>query len=284
VGEHRESWGAEPGDAVVPGWRVLQPLGGGKLTEVYLVARGEGREDRAVVKLARPGAGRGAVSSLTREVRHLAAVDDPGIPRLLHDGVRDDRPHLVVEHVAGTKLSTRVRLDGPVRSERVTELGATVAGALAAMHDADVAHLDVKPGNIVLGTSRAALVDLGISRDLAAAARLRTPVGTRRWMSPEQRDPDRFSGMGPEADVWGLGASLFLALTGRGPIDHLEIGDTKRFDVTPADVADLFLAPGMAPSWLADVVLACLTWEPDDRPTASAVRDALAREVEGAGA
>lgn len=277
MGEDRASWELEVGDVVVPGWRVAQPLGGGKVTEVFLVTATDDHERRAVAKVARPGTDRSGLASLEREVRHLRAVAHPSVPALVADGTRDERPHLVIEHVAGTKLSTRVRLDGPMGPEEAARVGAAVADALVALHEAGIAHLDVKPGNIVLGRP-ASLVDLGIARDLTAARRLKRPVGTRRWMAPEQRDPQAFGGMDARTDVWGLGASLFLALTGRGPIDHLETAP-RTYEVTPRDVADLFLTPGTVPADLADVVLACLTWEPADRPTVEAVRGALVEHL-----
>ncbi len=271
--EERTSWGAVAGDAIVPGWRVVEGLGGGKVTQVFLVASAVDSERRAVVKVARPDAGDLGRRSLTREAAHLRSVEHPAIPALVVDATNADPPHLVLTHVPGARLSTRVRLDGPLSVPEAAAVGHQIASALAALHDAGVAHLDVKPGNIVLARA-ASLIDLGIGRDFRAAASLRTPVGTRRWMSPEQRDPERFGGMGPEADVWGLGASLFLALTGRGPIDHLEVAP-REFAVDPGRIADLAMHAALPPV-LADIVLACLVWEPDDRPRVAWVRDAMA--------
>ena len=263
-----------PGGEIVPGWRVVRVLGGGALTEVVLAT--DGRRD-AVVKAARPGRESRSRASLESEGRLLASLAGIGLPRLLAAATRAPVPHLVVEYVDGRRLSSRVRRSGPLEMPAVAATGLRIARTLAAMHERDVVHLDVKPGNVVLGRP-ARLVDLGGARSLADAVRTRRPVGTRRWMSPEQRDPEAFGGMGPEADVWGLGATLHLAAVGRGPFDHLAVerepdedGRARRdYPVTVEDVAGLRIT-GEVAAGLADLVRSCLAWEPDRRPRMHAV-------------
>ena len=73
-------------------------------------------------------------------------------------------------------------------------------------------HLDVKPDNLVMGAPPR-LIDFSVSRGLAAAARCAKPVGTDAYMAPEQCDRSR-GALGPPVDVFGLGATLYRALTG----------------------------------------------------------------------
>lgn len=260
------------GGEIVPGWRVVRVLGGGALTEVVLAT--DGRRD-AVIKAARPGREDRARRSLESEGRLLAKLSGIGLPRLLASATRAPVPYVLVEHVDGARLSSRVRRVGPLPEPAARTVGRRIAATLVAMHERDVVHLDVKPGNVVLGRPPR-LVDLGGARSLADAARTRQPVGTRRWMAPEQRDPEAFGGMGPESDVWGVGATLYLAVVGRGPFDHLRVDREPDEDgrargdypVTATDVEGLEL-PSAISGELADLLRSCLAWDPDERPRMS---------------
>lgn len=269
---------AGPGEDIVPGWRVVAVLGGGSLTEVVLATDGR---SRVVLKAARPGREEPARRSLASEAVLLGRLSAPGLPRLVGAELDGPVPHLTIEYVDGPRLSSRIRRAGPLDAAATAGLGHEVAGTLAAMHAEGVVHLDVKPGNVVLGAPPH-VVDLGGARTLSEAARTRRPVGTRRWMAPEQRDPAAFGGMGPESDVWGLGATLHLCVLGRGPFDHLAAprtpdddgGRRRDYPVARRDV-DRLEVPVDVPDPVRDVLLACLRWEPDDRPRMAEVVAAL---------
>ena len=270
----------------MPGCRVVAVLGGGALTEVVLAATGDGD---VVVKAARPGREGQARRSLLSEAELLGGLELPGLPRLLGADLDGDVPHVRIEHVDGLRLSTTVRREGPLEAGVAAAVAHDIAATLAAMHAAGVVHLDVKPGNIVLGVPPR-LVDLGGARTLEAAARTRKPVGTRRWMAPEQRDPEAFGGMGPESDVWGIAATLHHALVGHGPFDDLAVArepdrdgrERRDYPVTPDAIAGLSI-PDTVPSALGDIVRRCLAWEPDDRPRMAEVVAALGRAPRGSG-
>lgn len=266
------------GEDIVPGCRVVAVLGGGALTEVVLAAAGDGD---LVVKAARPGREDQARRSLASEAELLGGLELPGLPRLLGADLDGDVPHLRIEHVDGLRLSTKVRREGPLDAGAAVAVAHDIAATLAAMHAAGVVHLDVKPGNIVLGVPPH-LVDLGGARTLEAAARTRKPVGTRRWMAPEQRDPEAFGGMGPESDVWGIAATLHHALVGHGPFDDLAVArepdrdgrERRDYPVTPRAVSELRV-PDAVPGDLGRLLRACLAWDPDDRPRMLEVVGAL---------
>lgn len=265
------SWQLAAGERLAPGLRVLERLGGGRRAEVYLVERDSG--DVAVAKLARPAAeaeGAGPppevnLRVLRREAEVLGALAHQAFPRLLDATLDGARPHLLIEHVEGPRLSTLVRRYGPLAREQVWPLVSELAAGLDELHRCGWVHLDVKPANVVVG-ARPRLIDLGVARDLDAAGRIRGRVGTARWMSPEQHHPASFGGVGPPADVWGLAVCVYFSLTGRAPLDALRDRERDGFSPTREDVEAIDVE--VLPAPFSDVVGPSLAWDPAARPSA----------------
>ena len=128
--------------------------------------------------------------------------------------------------------------------EQLLPLALNLCAVLHYLAQEDVVHLDVKPSNIIMG-GEPRLIDLSIARRIDELGELVTPVGTYRWMAPEQADVDRFGEIGPASDVYGLGATLRAAL------------------------------PERVPPALAAAVEACLEPRPADRPAAGELADLL---------
>ena len=116
----------------------------------------------------------------------------------------------------GPRVSSFVRRHGPLPAEQPIPLALQLASALHYLAAEGVVHLDLKPANIIMsGPPR--LIDLSVAVDLEGAAALRSPVGTDSYMAPEQCLPGELGPVGPPADVWGLGATLYRAATGERP-------------------------------------------------------------------
>ena len=178
-----------------------------------------------------------------------------------------------MELVDGEPLSARLARDGPMAPEQAVQLAAEVADALYHAHQRGIVHRDVKPANILIeaGSGRARLIDFGIAHSLELAAqpltRTGTTIGTPRYMAPEQLAGEP---IGPRTDLWGLGAILYEALTGKPPFDgttHLAIA--KQQAEGPPNMPDVDPV-------LAALVRDCLAVDIADRPLhAGAVAAAL---------
>jgi serine/threonine-protein kinase len=99
-----------------------------------------------------------------QEARAASAVIHPNIV-VLHDIASESGiDFLVMEHVAGKTLKSRIK-NGPLPSGEVVRYGKQIASALAAAHKAGVIHRDIKPGNImVTADSQIKILDFGLAK------------------------------------------------------------------------------------------------------------------------
>jgi serine/threonine protein kinase len=262
------SWGLAEGDAIVPGRRALRLLGGGRRHEAY-VAWDERLHAVVVAKLLRP-AYVADVGPLAAEAALLRDLAHPLVLRTFGAVLDGPRPHLVLEHVEGPRLSTLIRRYG-LAVEQLLPLGLEITRLLRYLGAEGVVHLDIKPGNVIMD-GRPRLIDLSVACRRERLGSLTSPVGTDPYMAPEQCDAARLGTIGPATDVWGLGATLYEALAGVPP-----------FPPDGARYPQLRHAPAplgkRVPGPLAALVDACLAPDAAARPTPEAVEVALEEQV-----
>ncbi|WP_370182019.1 protein kinase [Rhodococcus wratislaviensis] len=144
----------------------------------------------------------------------------PNVVNVLHVGVTDNgRPYIVMPYHAQDSLDTRIRRHGPLPLDEALRLGVKMAGALETAHRLGILHRDVKPGNILLTDyGEPALSDFGIAR---IAGGFETTAGVVTG-SPAFTAPEVVTGEPPSAaaDVYGLGATLFAAMTGHAAFER----------------------------------------------------------------
>jgi serine/threonine-protein kinase len=270
----RPSWEFAEGDEIVPGRVALKLLGSGERYETYL-AWEERMLSFVVVKVIRPDLveDNHALRGLAAEVRLLDRLAHPVLLRRFEAVLDGPRPHVVLEHLEGPRLSTLIRKYGPLEPEQLFPLGLQLCSALHFIEAEGVVHLDVKPSNIIMGAP-ARLIDLSIARMFDELASVTYPIGTDAYMPPEQCDP---LGRGPitsAADIWGMGATLYHAAAGRRPFREgsREATGEARFPQLVEEPAPL---PKSVPSEVAGLILACLNPDPSARPIAAEVAGAL---------
>jgi WD40 repeat protein/tRNA A-37 threonylcarbamoyl transferase component Bud32 len=202
-------------------YQLVALLGEGGMGAVYLAERVDAEYRRQVaIKVLRHGLASPHRAARLRDERQvLAALDHPGIVRLLDGGrTADDQPYLVMEHVDGATFATYVAALS-VRAR--VELAIRIANALQYAHGKLVVHRDVKPSNILVDrTGAPKLLDFGIAKllgpDAEREAMTRTGMAmfTAEYASPEQV---RGEAVSVATDVYSLGAVLYEALVGAPP-------------------------------------------------------------------
>jgi serine/threonine-protein kinase len=198
-------------------YELGERLGGGGMGEVF-AARDRATDRQVAVKLlprgGRGDAGRASADRFAREVRLAASVHHPHVVEVL-DGGLEEQPFLVMERLSGRTLRDGLG-EGPMDADGVRELGRQVLAGLVALHEAGIAHRDLKPDNVFEAARGAWKIgDLGIAAELAADATLTLPghvLGSIRYVAPERLRGEP----GTEAsDIYGVGVLLYEALAGR---------------------------------------------------------------------
>jgi WD40 repeat protein/serine/threonine protein kinase len=280
----RRDPGACTTGTMVDHFQLTRPIGSGGMGQVWL-ARDTKLGRRVALKLVRSDLLRSSEAKqlFYREARTTARFNHPNIVGIYAVGEHHGTPYVALEYVEGETL--RDRLDrGPLSHAEALRIGAAIADALSEAHRHGVLHRDLKPGNTLIGSDgRVRLLDFGLALTVSlddaitqsaadieqeAAAILR---GTPQYMSPEQwlGEPNT-----PATDTWALGQLLFELFSNELPFD----GDSLHA------LAQLVCGPAPAPRLdnhadveqeLADLVEACLSKDPEERPDSGDVASLL---------
>ena len=192
-----------------------------------------------------------------REAKVIASLNHFNIIQIYNVLEVEQGLWIEMEYVTGGSLKDRIEKNGPLSEDETVEMGAQLADALHQAHEKGICHRDVKPGNILLtdrGTPK--LGDFGLAQDREGDSDMTLPgtlMGTMFFAAPEQLTSGRNAG--PRSDVYGLGATLYAAVTGEAP-------RTIRLEKVPERIRP--------------VIGKCLEEHPDKRyPTAADLAAAL---------
>ena len=166
-----------------------------------------------------------------KEAKHIAKLDHPNIIRIIDVFDENSTSYYVMEYIEGGSLSNKLGTTGLSMSD-ATRYILQVAEALKYIHKQNIAHLDIKPGNIMLnGNDEIVLIDFGVSKQYDFSTGEQTsvsPVGCSSGYAPlEQYEPDGVKDFSPQTDIYSLGATYFKLLTGITPLKASKI--TKDF-------------------------------------------------------
>jgi serine/threonine protein kinase len=264
----------------IAGYSIVRRLAVGRWSELFL-ARVEGRADIAkadyVVKCVRQTSVDPAMARalLKREAQIAATIAQPNFVTLLDANLQAEPPFIVLPYLAGITLE-QLQWGPAVSVPQSLWYARQIAAALAALHEANWLHGDVKPANVVVSPQgHVTLIDPGLARrlDTAECRCDQWLAGDPDWMSPESFQPG--ARLTAAADLYSLGLVLFRLLHG---------GKSLTVDprVNPRQaISDLrVIRPDLARE-PAGLLARLLAHEPLRRPSAAELVETLARlEIE----
>lgn len=213
-------------------YRIGKLLGEGAMGAVYEAVQVSLGRPVAVKVLKADATGKLTAEELERfgrEARSAAALGHPNIVQVTDFQPQSSPPFLVMERLSGESLREAIARENGLPVARVAFVGTQILDALAAAHDAGIVHRDVKPDNVFLTRMAAVsdlvkVVDFGIAKVSSGRAitAFGAMMGSPAYMSPEQaagRPVD------PRSDVWGVGATLYHAASGKLPFPATSLAE-----------------------------------------------------------
>jgi len=201
-------------------YEIQRKIARGGMAEVHL-ARDLSLDRMVAVKMLFPefATDPAFVERFRREAQAAANLSHPNIAGVYDWGSEAGTYFIVMEFVDGDSVADLVRLAGPMQAQRAATIADEVAAALGFAHSKGVVHRDIKPGNILIGTSGSAkVVDFGIARAMASPSEDLTQagsvMGTATYFSPEQAQGFPVDS---RSDLYSLGVVLFEMVCGRPP-------------------------------------------------------------------
>jgi serine/threonine protein kinase len=251
-------------------YEVVRRLGAGAMGEVYLARSASSR--LVAVKTIRSGLAEhpGYRRRFAHEVDAAKRVSGAFTAAVVGADPHADLPWLATVYVPAPSLEELVATCGPLAVSAVRWLAAGCAEALECVHRAGLVHRDFKPANVLVTADGPRVIDFGLARrdGLPQGTAAGMVLGTPLYMAPEQAAGDPV--VGPAADVFALGATLYHAATGAALYqEEKAVGVLLQKMRQPPDLAPV-------PRELRGLVAACLALRAADRPTPASLLAALA--------
>jgi len=214
-----------------------------------------------------------------QEARAASALNHPNIVILYDISNQDGMDFLVMEHVLGQTLKSLVPDEG-MPLDTVIAVGAQIASALAAAHDAGIVHRDIKPANVmVTPDQQVKVLDFGVAKlnpltganpdgETETVFQNTAPgiaVGTISYMSPEQTRGETVDG---RSDIFSLGCVLYEAATGRHPFKGASALAIMHEIATVTPPAPSRIRADL-PRSFDELIAACLAKSPEQRPASA---------------
>ena len=271
----RANWHSTPSEtsttpSTVDNFAIKGLIGRGGMGHVY---KGfDTKLDRNIaIKVLHPSRAQDEVSKkrFLRESKTAASINHPSIVTIYQIGEHDRLPYIAMQLINGPNLSEyRAQQGGLIPIPEAVRIGREISEGLAAAHEKDLVHRDIKPDNILLEepNQHVRIIDFGLAHEAGdQEGRLtidNAVIGTPAYMSPERIGTDEVNA---KSDLFGLGVILYEMISGKLPFDGKSMVSILAAISRGKPTAIDMLVPDM-PQDLADLIMQLLSSERDKRP------------------
>src|SRR5688572_2196557 len=257
-------------DTLARTYTIERELGGGGMSRAF-VAIDRGSRRKVVIKLLSPELAADldrdrfrSEIQVAAQLQHLHAVP------LLSAGEHEDLVWYTMPFIAGQTLRSAVWKHGPMTVTDVVRALYHVGEALDYAHGEGVVHRDIKPANVLRSGTYFLVTDFGVARALSESmpapgiTRIEMAIGTRAHMAPEQLSGDPAADH--RIDIYATGLLAYELLKGKSPFAAAPFA--RNFLPDPSQEAPpLIEVRPDVPRSLSELVMRCLSKDPDDRPS-----------------
>jgi len=222
---------AERSGQQIPGYKIVGKLGAGAMATVFKAKQLSLDRMVAIKVLPRKFSSNAQfIERFYSEGRSAAQLNHANIVQAFDVGQAGDYHFFVMEYVDGRTVYDDIVKNKRYNEQEAIDIVLQISEALLHAHSMGLIHRDVKPKNIMLSKSEsqrgvsettAKLADMGLARAMsdkeAAEAEQGKAFGTPYYISPEQIRGEL--NIGPPADIYSLGATLYHMVTGNVPFD-----------------------------------------------------------------
>lgn len=216
---------AEIGDVIREKYEVLDLLGRGGMSSVYLVMDLKLQKKWAVkeiTKLHHDKVEQLYADSVMAEIKVMKKLDHPALPRIVDVVEEKNDIYVVMDYIEGSNLAGLLQKEGTIQQEKVLKWAKELCSVFAYLHGQKppIIYRDMKPSNIIITRNGdVKLIDFGSAREYKEQNEEDTHcLGTRGYAAPEQ-----FGGKGQSdvrTDIYSLGITLYQLLTGERPWEN----------------------------------------------------------------
>jgi len=263
-------------------YKLLRHLGSGGMSSVYLAEHRLMHQRRAIKVLPKQRVSESSyLARFHLEAKATASLDHHNIVRAYDVDNVGDTHFLVMEYVEGEDIQVIVKREGPLSFETAAEYVRQAAEGLQHAHEANLIHRDVKPANLLVDRSGTVkILDLGLAlfskeeNTSLTVAHNENVLGTADYLAPEQALNSHT--VDCRADIYGLGCTLYFALTGHPPFNEGTLAQRIAMHQTqmPPDIRE---ERPDCPEELVDICVRMIQKKQEDRfSTCREAADALA--------
>ena len=221
IAEEREGGMLKVGDLIDGKYKILNEIGRGGMSTVYLAINEKANKPWAVKEVRKNGISNRELvkQSLMVEINLLKKLKHKGLPSIVDIIDQQDNYLIVMDYIEGITLENIMQEEGVQPQEKVVDWAIQLCDVLQYLHTRKPAiiYRDMKPSNIMLRSDGSVvLIDFGTAREFKERhVEDTTCLGTQGYAAPEQ-----FGGMGQtdeRTDIYSLGATMYRLVTGHNP-------------------------------------------------------------------